>query len=50
MIHHMILRDIKGDNVTEDIKNGFWKKKKKEKNFYEVIQKLKNADYYHILD
>ncbi len=49
--YHMILRDIKGDNVTEDIKKWILERKtKKKKNFYEVIQKLKNADYYHILD
>ncbi len=49
--YHMILRDIKGDNVTEEIKK--WvlgKKTKKQKNFNEVVKKLKNADYYHILD
>ena len=28
----------------------FGKKTKKQKNFNEVIKKLKNADYYHILD
>ena len=28
----------------------FGKKNKKAKNFNEVIKKLKNADYYHILD
>ena len=29
---------------------GFGRKTKKQKNFNEVIKKLKNADYYHILD
>ena len=49
--YHMILRDIKGDNVTEEIKKWVLEgKTKKPKNFDEVIKKLKNADYYHILD
>ena len=49
--YHMILRDIKGDNVTEEIKKWILEEKtKKPKNFDEVIKKLKNADYYHILD
>ena len=49
--YHMILRDIKGDNVTEEIKKCVLEgKTKKPKNFDEVIKKLKNADYYHILD
>jgi hypothetical protein len=47
----MILRDIKGDNVTEEIKKWILEEKtKKPKNFDEVIKKLKNANYYHILD
>ena len=29
---------------------GFGKENKKAKNFEEEIKKLKNADYYHILD
>ena len=49
--YHMILRDIKGDNVTEEIKKWILEEKtKKPKNFDEVIKKLKNANYYHILD
>ena len=36
--------------LQKKLKNGFWKEKKKAKNFSEVIKKLKNADYYHILD
>ena len=49
--YHMILRDIKGDNVTEEIKKWVLERKtKKQKNFEEEIKKLKNADYYHILD
>ena len=49
--YHMILRDIKGDNVTEEIKKWVLEgKTKKPKNFDEVIKKLKNANYYHILD
>ena len=49
--YHMILRDMKGDNVTEEIKKWVLERKtKKQKNFNEVIKKLKNANYYHILD
>ena len=49
--YHMILRDIKGDDVTEEIKKWVLERKtKKPKNFDEVIKKLKNANYYHILD
>ena len=49
--YHMILRDIKGDDVTEEIKKWVLERKtKKPKNFDEVIKKLKNADFYHILD
>jgi esterase/lipase len=49
--YHMILRDMKGDNVTEEIKKWILEKKMKKKtNFNEVIQKLRNADYHHILD
>ena len=49
--YHMILRDIKGDNVTEEIKKWIVERKNKKQNdFSEVIKKLKNADYYHILD
>ena len=49
--YHMILRDIKGDNVTEEIKKWILERKAKKKtNFNEVIQKLKNADYHHILE
>ena len=47
----MILRDIEGDNVTEEIKKWIVKRKiKKQNDFSEIIKKLKNADYYHILD
>ncbi len=49
--YHMILRDIEGDNVTEEIKKWIVKRKiKKQNDFSEIIKKLKNADYYHILD
>ena len=37
--------------VTEEIKKWILEKKMKKKtNFNEVIQKLRNADYHHILD
>ena len=49
--YHMILRDMKGDNVTEEIKKWILERKtKKQDDFSEVIQKLKNSDYQHILD
>ena len=49
--YHMILRDMKGNYVTEKIKKWILgKKKKKQKNFNEIIQKLRNTDYHHILD
>jgi len=49
--YHMILRDMKGDNVTEEIKKWIEERKiKKQNNFNEIIQKLKNADYHHMLD
>ena len=49
--YHMILRDIKGNNVTEEIKKWIEERKNKKQNdFSEAIKKLKNADYYHILD
>ena len=49
--YHMVLRDIKGDNVTEEIKKWILERKtKKQDDFSEVIQKLKNSDYQHILD
>ncbi len=49
--YHMILRDIEGDNITEEIKKWIVKRKiKKQNDFSEIIKKLKNADYYHILD
>ncbi len=49
--YHMILRDMKGDNVTEEIKK--WvvgRKIKKQNNLSEIIEKLKNTDYHHMLD
>ena len=49
--YHMILRDVKGDNVTEEIKKWILERETKKKtNFNEVIQKLRKADYHHILD
>ena len=49
--YHMILRDMKGDNVTEEIKKWILEKQMRKKtNFNKVIQKLRNADYHHILD
>jgi len=49
--YHMILRDMKGNNVTEEIKKWILERKMKKKtNFNEVIQKLRNPDYHHILE
>ena len=49
--YHMILRDMKGNNVTKEIKKWILERKTKKKtNFNEVIQKLRKADYHHILD
>ena len=49
--YHMILRDMKGNNVTKEIKKWILERETKKKtNFNEVIQKLRKADYHHILD
>ena len=49
---HMILRDIDGNKITNDIKD--WIKKEKKinnlKSISKIIKKLEDSNYYHRLD
>ena len=49
---HMILRDIDGNKITNDIKDWIKKEKKinNSKSISKIIKKLEDSNYYHRLD
>ena len=50
--YHMILRDINGNEITEDIKNWVYNKNSYNKNFkFQILlEKLTETQFYHKLD
>ena len=49
---HMILRDLNGDQITEDLKNWVIEKEYDSSNssFSDILKQIENTEFYHRLD
>jgi len=50
--YHMILRDLNGDQITEDLKNWVIGKEYDSSNssFSDILKQIENTEFYHRLD